>query len=108
MCILHVWMGCVCSITCMDGMCVQYFMYGWDVCAVLHVFPFPHQSGFELRYERQKEIASDEVIPDRAAKPFMLTPVLVRVCQDTSCLFVVVVVIHFNDLIICCELFNRG
>lgn len=38
------------------------------------------KSGFILRYERRKEIASDETIGSKTVQPFELTPTLVRLC----------------------------
>ena len=38
------------------------------------------KSGFVLRYERRKEIASDETIGSKTVQPFVLTPTLVRLC----------------------------
>ncbi len=35
------------------------------------------KSGFALRYERRKEIASAETVQSRNAQPFVLTPTLV-------------------------------
>ncbi len=37
------------------------------------------KSGFILRYERRKEIASDETIGTQTVQPFVLTPTLVGV-----------------------------
>lgn len=36
------------------------------------------KSGFILRYERRKEIASDETVISQSVQPFVLTPTLVR------------------------------
>lgn len=35
------------------------------------------KSGFVLRYERRKEIASDETVGSHTVQPFVLTPTLV-------------------------------
>ena len=58
-------------------LCLHYICTYVYVYAKFSLFLSVIQGGFALRYERRKEIISDEISSARDIAPFKLTPILV-------------------------------